>query len=105
LAKNFFSIPSSAEYYAPDFMLNELHQHKKKLLQVSGLSETAYEYSKASVFGQVRFVDTDTIPEKYLQQAAELTRQVDFKDFKFVAPTIVIDGLLWTGDRKLLNGL
>jgi predicted nucleic acid-binding protein len=30
---------------------------------------------------------------------------VDIKDFPFVALTIELDALLWTGDNKLKNGL
>jgi len=105
LANAFFLIPSSAEYYAPDFLITELQQHKKKLLQISKLSETDYEFSKTSVFAQINFVDTNTIPEGFLKRAAQLTKNIDFKDFKFVALAMFMDGLLWTGDRKLLNGL
>lgn len=105
LAKVFFSIPSKTVYYAPEFLITELQQHHKKLLQLSGLSQSEFELSKTSVFSQINFVDTDTIPQEYLKEAAKLTMNIDFKDFKFVALAMFLDGLLWTGDRKLLNGL
>ena len=84
LAKVFFSIPSKTVYYAPEFLITELQQHHKKLLQLSGLSQSEFELSKTSVFSQINFVDTDTIPQEYLKEAAKLTMNIDFKDRKSV---------------------
>jgi predicted nucleic acid-binding protein len=105
MTKVFFALPSKAVYYALDFLITELHQHHKKLLLFSGLSQSDYELSKMSVFSQINFVDTASIPEEYLKEAVKLTKNIDFKDFKFVALALLLDGLLWTGDRKLLYGL
>ncbi|MDR1739210.1 MAG: hypothetical protein LBR45_00425 [Bacteroidales bacterium] len=34
-----------------------------------------------------------------------LVADIDFDDFAFVALSEHLDALLWTGDKKLLNGL
>jgi predicted nucleic acid-binding protein len=65
MAKVFFSVPSFAEYYAPEFLVTELHLHQKKLLKVSGLSPVNYELAKTSVFAQIKFIDINTIPHKF----------------------------------------
>jgi predicted nucleic acid-binding protein len=105
MAKVFFSVPSFAEYYAPEFFVTELQMHQKKLLKLSGLSPVNYELAKTSVFAQIKFVDINTIPNSFLKTAVTLTRDIDFKDFQFVALTLFLNGILWTGDKKLYNGL
>ncbi|MBL7730124.1 MAG: hypothetical protein JNM88_03025 [Chitinophagaceae bacterium] len=105
VAKVFFSIPSFAEYCAPDFLVTELQLHKSKLLSESGLSEINYELAKTSVFAQIDFIDITAIPDTYIKEAVQLTMDIDFKDFQFVALAIFMDAVLWTADRKLYNGL
>jgi predicted nucleic acid-binding protein len=82
MAKVFFSVPVFAEYYAPEFLVTELQLHQKKLLKASGLSPINYELAKTSVFAQIKFVDINTIPDKFLRAAALLTGDSDFKDFQ-----------------------
>ncbi|MEN9549679.1 MAG: hypothetical protein RIR12_2270 [Bacteroidota bacterium] len=105
LSKQYFQSPSQFNYYAPDFLVTELQLHSSKILKLSGLTKINYEISKTSVFSLLNFVDTELIPEEYMRKAVALTKDIDFKDFKFVALTLFLNGLLWTGDRKLLNGL
>ncbi len=105
VSRSFFSIPSFAHFYAPDFLITELQLHERKLLKLSGLTNLEFEIAKTSVFTQINFVDIDTLPQDYLKQAVALTKDIDFKDFKFVALTLFLDGLLWTGDKVLYKGL
>ena len=105
LSKQFFKFPSHVTYYAPDFLVTELHLHSNKLLKIAGISKKEYEIAKTSVFSLINFIDAELIPSGYMKKATMLTQGIDFKDFKFVALTLFLDGLLWTGDRKLLNGL
>ena len=93
LANAFFSIPAKAEYYAPDFLITELQLHKRKLLQLSGLTEAEYEISKTSVFAQINFVDTKSLPQEYLYEAAHITKDIDNKDFEFVAIVLFLDNI------------
>ncbi len=74
VAKVFFSIPSFAEYCAPDFLVTELQLHKSKLLKESGLSEVNYELAKTSVFAQIDFMDASAIPDNYMKEAGRLKK-------------------------------
>lgn len=40
-----------------------------------------------------------------LKKAYRLVKDVDEKDIIYVALTIEMNGLLWTGDKKLIKGL
>jgi predicted nucleic acid-binding protein len=105
LSRYFFQFPPAISYYAPDFLVSELQLHSSRLIKISGISKTDYEIAKTSIFTLINFVDTEHIPEEFMREAVVLTKEIDFKDFKFVALTMFLNGILWTGDRKLLNGL
>tara|TARA_R110002096_G_C14392562_1_gene706660 strand:+ start:252 stop:440 length:189 start_codon:yes stop_codon:yes gene_type:complete len=45
------------------------------------------------------------IKEEVWLQAAELTKGVDESDTPFVALAMELNVPLWTGDKKLINGL
>lgn len=45
------------------------------------------------------------IPKKFYKKALELCNSVDVDDTAFVAITYYVKGRLWTGDKKLINGL
>jgi predicted nucleic acid-binding protein len=53
----------------------------------------------------IEFFDENSISTSALKAAWELVKDIDPKDMLFVALTIEIDGLLWTGDTKLRTGL
>jgi len=53
----------------------------------------------------IEFFDENSISTSALKVAWELVKDIDPKDMLFVALTIEVDGLLWTGDKKLRTGL
>ena len=55
--------------------------------------------------GNITFIDDALIPEKYFKFAENLTFDIDKEVTHFVALTEYINGLLWTGDKKLITGL
>ena len=54
---------------------------------------------------QVNYINEKTLSVEPRQQAYDLCKDVDIKDLPFVALTIELDALLWTGDKKLKNAL
>lgn len=53
----------------------------------------------------IDFFDENSISVEALQKAWALVKDVDAKDLLFVALTIEMEGLLWTGDKQLQMGL
>jgi len=53
----------------------------------------------------IDFYDENSISVNALKNAWELVKDVDPKDLLFVALTLELKGLLWTGDNKLRSGL
>ena len=92
-------------YYAPNYIIAELIKHKEKMLKFSKLTEDEFYNYLNGIVEKVRFVHTDFISDESRQTAYDLCKDVDVKDTLFVALTIELGVPLWTGDKKLKNGL
>ena len=53
----------------------------------------------------INVFDEEMITTNTLKTAYDLIKDIDENDMIFVALTIEVDGLLWTGDKKLIKGL
>jgi len=86
----------------PKFGFVELFKHKERICKHSHdeILEVLYELIR-----HIDFFDENTISVDALQKSWELVKDVDPKDMLFVALTIEMNGLLWTGDTKLRLGL
>ena len=62
-------------------------------------------FLKKIVLSKVNWVDLDTISEKSWMKAFQLVKQIDEVDAPFVALSLNMNSYLWSGDKKLKNGL
>ncbi|MCB9263198.1 MAG: putative toxin-antitoxin system toxin component, PIN family [Flavobacteriales bacterium] len=92
-------------FYSPSFVLEELDNHTNKLRRLTGYSEKELDYLCRILFTKVDLIDMETLQKKSWEKAIELTKNIDEFDAPFVALAIELDAPLWTGDKKLLNGL
>jgi len=54
---------------------------------------------------RITFTQTDNIPKKIAKEAYNVVKDIDVDDADFVALHLYKKHKLWTGDRKLINGL
>jgi predicted nucleic acid-binding protein len=87
------------------FLYSELLKHKRKILNLSKLREQEFLELFGLVSKNINFIDEDQIPAGLWQTAYNLTKPVDENDTPFVALTMYLGGVLWTGDKKLHRGL
>ncbi len=92
-------------FYAPSFLKLELDNHFSKLLELSKLSKDNLRTNLEILYAQVSFIDDTEIPMQNWIQAAPIVREIDLDDLPFVALNEYLDGILWSGDLKLINGL
>lgn len=96
---------SKFDFYTPEFMEAEIMKYIPKLMQATSLNADELEVSIHQVFKKIRFISHEAIQPKAWKDAIALAGDVDHKDIPFVALTISLDGILWTGDKKLTTGL
>ena len=91
--------------YSCKYSIVELFKHKDKLISNSALDEEEILNIFYYLLKRIEFYNEDFISDNSLKKAYELCNDIDEKDLLFVALTIELDGLLWTGDKELLRGL
>ena len=92
-------------FFTPTFLIEELDIHHSKLKKISGFSDADINFLKRTLFHHIEFIDPEIIREESWIKGFELASDVDEKDTPFVALALDIEGQLWTGDKKLSNGL
>lgn len=91
--------------YAPNYVFTELFKHKEKIIRNSKASEIeVYEYL-TTILGHIHFVHPELISRENRHAAYLLCHDIDRDDIPFVALTLQLDALLWTGDITLKAGL
>jgi predicted nucleic acid-binding protein len=93
------------EFVIPDFALVEVNLHKKKICNHSGISSGEFDMLLRSILSHIIILSSEEISSKTLKTAVFLTKDIDSKDNLYVALSIELGALLWTGDKKLYNGL
>lgn len=95
----------SFEFYTPTIAMDELLRHKAKLLKLSGYTQNQFEFLLRVFFKEIQLIDLESINSDSLEKAEMLTHDVDIFDKPFVALSLELNAPLWTGDKKLVNGL
>lgn len=92
-------------FYSCKFIMVELFKYKEKIQRYSTLPEEAILELLYNLLKNIHFVDEYSLTPTSLKQAYDLCHDIDEKDIPFIALTIELNGLLWTYDKKLKQGL
>ena len=87
------------------FLISEIYKHKDKLIKHSKLTESEFYLYFNGIIELIKFIPTDFIGLESRQKAYDLCHDVDIKDTPFLALSIELAIPLWTGDKKLKEGL
>ncbi len=93
------------QFYTVSLLKEEIYRHQDKILKISGYSIHQFEDICQTFLGKITFIDDILISDESLNQAIELVKDIDINDALFVALSIQTESILWTGDKKLHNGL
>ncbi len=93
------------DFYSPSFMLQELDNHKEKLINFASYSGKEYDFLHQLLLKKINLIDIESIQQSTFRLARELTNEIDEFDIPFIALSLEMEALLWTGDKKLMKGL
>jgi len=85
--------------------LFELSNHREKLKKLSKLSDARLTKSLYHISRKIRFIDEQIIPREIWVDSEKNVSEIDIDDVDFVSMTKYLNGILWTGDKRLHNGL
>ncbi len=91
--------------YTCYFLYIEIFKYKERILRFSKLDEDDLLEVLYRMIRKIQFVNEDVITDEIWVEAQRLTDSIDPKDTPFVALALSLKATLWTGDRKLLDGL
>ena len=69
------------------------------------MTNEEFYYLLHLIIERITFVALERIDATNIRNAWKLCKDIDEKDFTYVALTLELDGQFWTGDRKLIDGL
>ena len=92
-------------FYSCAYMRNEIEKHWEKLLKLSRLSNQELREAQYRIFKRIAFLIEEIIPGNIWLWAEKLVMEIDIDDVDFVAITQFLNGVLWTGDKELYEGL
>jgi predicted nucleic acid-binding protein len=96
---------SNMTFYSPNFLITEIYTHKDRLLKSSKLTDSEFYLYFNGIIERIKFIPTDFIGNDSRQKAYDLCKDIDVKDTPFVALAIDLGLPIWTGDKKLKDGL
>ncbi len=100
-----FNSPSHYTFFSPEFMIDEISRYQDKLIKSSKLPLNKFHEAKASVLPQIELISEEVVSLKNWEKAYHLTFEIDQNHTPFVAFALKLDAILWTGDKKLINGM
>lgn len=74
-------------------------------MKCSALAENEILATFQEVLQHLTFYDELSISNASIQTAFDFCHDINEKDTPFIALTIKLDGVLWSGDKTLINGL
>lgn len=92
-------------FFAPSFLREEISTHRNKIIELAQAPPAVVDETIFQVYKRINFINDQQIPFDYWAKAVRLVRDVDMDDLPFVALSMYMDGAIWTGDLKLINGL
>lgn len=92
-------------FYSCDFLRKEVLRNKEKIIRSSRLPESDLLNLIVKVSGRINFINEEQIPEDIWERALNHAKDIDESDTPFLALTLYLRGILWTGDKRLYKGL
>jgi predicted nucleic acid-binding protein len=95
----------SVKFYAPELLIEEIERYSDKIQQYSKLNQTQLSICKSLLFKSIQFVSEELISSENWVKAYDLINDIDENDTPFIALALQMNLKLWSGDKKLTNGL
>lgn len=93
------------DFYTVGLLKEEILNHKDKILDLTGYTQDQFSEVFQLITSRLIFVDDILLTDNDLNRATELVAGIDPDDALFVALANQLLANLWTGDKKLINGL
>ncbi len=88
-------------FYAPNYIIGELFEKKEKIMKYSAMSEAEIYELFHRILSQIEFVAENFVSSECKSQAFRLCHNIDEDDIPFIALSLQLKAVFWTGDKQL----
>lgn len=99
------TIYNNVEFTTPDFALQEIVHQQHRICLKSKKSIVIFQHNLSVLLNHLLILRNEDLSKKDIVAAEDFTSKIDIDDTVFVAFTMVLDSILWTGDLKLYKSL
>ena len=96
---------NSIELIIPEFAIIELRLHKNKICKTASIAPEIFDSLLIRYLKNITQFSHETISLGDYYKAEKITASLDSNDTWYIALSLSIDAVLWTGDLKLYKGL
>ncbi|MDX2247192.1 MAG: PIN domain-containing protein [Bacteroidia bacterium] len=92
-------------FFTCNYLKEEIDAHTSEILAKTGYTYSEFKEIEFLIYQRITFFTESLIPFEVWRKAADLVRDIDMNDIAFVSLSLFLDMKIWTGDKKLRNGL
>jgi predicted nucleic acid-binding protein len=92
-------------FIAPAFLKAEIKKHTPRLCVLTGFDQNRITALIDFIFSRILFYPNEVIPDNIQLQADNICSAIDPKDSIYVAFSLFFQSRVWSGDKKLYDGL
>lgn len=93
------------DFIAPGFLREEISKHYPRLCKVAGKTMEQIREMEFQICKHLTFISEEQIDESVWFAAEELVADIDPKDAHYVACSKQYNCKIWSGDKRLIDGL
>lgn len=93
------------DFITPEYALAEIDQHKTEICFKTSKSIVLFQNNLNVLLDHIIILPDEDVSDSYIKEAELLTATIDIDDTIFVAFSMALDSLIWTGDLKLVRRL
>lgn len=93
------------QFIAPDYLLEEIKKHWKKIEEGSLLEEKELKEEWKYYKKRINFISSEKISNEIFEKSLDIVKDIDEYDLFFVALHFYTGHKIWTGDTTLIKGV
>ncbi len=96
---------STIDFVVPEFALTEIKRHKERICKDSKIHIKIFQANLETILEAIHILPDTEVNNSHILTAENLTKDVDIDDTIFIAFSLALDSMVWTGDLKLYKRL
>jgi len=93
------------DFYTVGLLKEEIIRHQGKIIKITGFTQEQFKSTFHLFADRIKFADDILLSDKDIKDAYSLVSDIDADDTMFLSLANHLSTYLWTGDKRLINGL